>query len=131
MCDSRSLNALLPNLDDSPLSPEALSVPRELQFCVDAGVSAAACFFDAMTAVGLHDHIAESMQAFTRSIDDVIAHEAALAGHWLIRHKQRCVDAFGAGYLGRIQQELRLFHRDDVKRESNASCSLSPSTKMH
>lgn len=120
MRDSHSFNALLPNLRDSHLPPEALSVPGELQFCVDAGVSSAACFFDAITAVGLHDHIAVSMQAFLRSLDCAIAHEAGSNQQWLVERKQRCVDAFGAGYLGRIHQELRLFHSSATEASAGA-----------
>lgn len=113
--------ALLKNLHGAHLPPVALSVPGELQFCVDAGVSAAVCFFDDMTVVGLHDHIAVSMQSFLHSLECAIARETESNKEWLIERKQRCVDAFGAGYLGRIQQELRLFR--DAPTEQDGSCA--------
>lgn len=113
--------ALLPDLGGAHLPPLALSIPGELQFCVDAGAGAAACFFDDITAVGLHDHIAACMQAFLHSLDGAIAQDAAPARQWLIERKQRCVDAFGAGYLGRVHQELRLFHDGPANRTSTGT----------
>lgn len=102
--------ALLKNLAGAHLPPEALNVSVEFQFCVDAGACAAACFVDQLTAVGLHDHIAVSMQGFLHSMDSAIASESLEAGRWLRERKQRCIDAFGAGYLGRVHQKLRLIH---------------------
>lgn len=103
-------SALLENLGGTHLPPLALNVSAELQFCVDAGASAAACFFDDMTAVGLHDHIAVSMQGFLLTLESAIANNSTTSSLWLSERKQRCIDAFGAGYLGRIHQELRLIH---------------------
>lgn len=109
--------ALLENLGGSHMPPVALSVAAQYQFCVDAGVAAAVGFFDDLTAMGLHDHIAMSLHAFMR---------AARAGlvvpdDFSSLSAQGCTDAFAAGYLGRIQQELRLFHgevRSKVKRDA-------------
>lgn len=121
----QSQPALLNNLAGKHLPPVALNVPAEFQFCVDAGACAAACFFDDMTAVGLHDHIAVSMHGFLQSLESAIVTEAANSGHWLRERKQRCMDAFGAGYLGRIHQELRMF-RDTPPRRSYAADSFHP-----
>lgn len=98
--------ALLGNLGGPGLPPVALNISAEHQFCVDAGASAAEGFFDDMAAVGLHDHIALSMQMFTRSVRAGMA----AAGDLFPVTLPGCTDAFAAGYLGRIQQELRLFH---------------------
>jgi hypothetical protein len=104
--------ALLANLGGMNLPPVALNVPAQYQFCVDAGASAAVGFFDDLAAVGLHDHIACSMHAFTSAVRAGMA----VTGDYSPPTMQACTDAFAAGYLGRIQQELRLFHGESVGR---------------
>jgi len=99
--------ALLVNLAGAHLPPVALSVPAQFQFCVDAGAVAAVGFFDDLTTLGLHDHVAAAMHVFFRSVRSVTVDEPDLVPAFV----QSCTDAFAAGYLGRIQQELRLFHR--------------------
>jgi hypothetical protein len=109
--------ALLGNLAGPGLPPVALNVAADYQFCVDAGVHAAEGFFDDLTAVGLHDHIALCMHTFMRSARVVIAG----AGDLSVVTARGCTDAFAAGYLGRIQQELRIFHGEGrlmVKRDA-------------
>lgn len=118
-------SALLNNLACPHLPPVALNVSAEFQFCVDAGACAATCFFDDMTAVGLHDHIAISMRGFLQSLESAIVADKAASGQWLRERKQRCVDAFGAGYLGRIHQELRLFHDAPARRTDTAAAPYS------
>ncbi|GGC98725.1 hypothetical protein [Undibacterium terreum] len=98
--------ALLANLIGPHLPPVALNVSARYQFCVDAGACAAVDFFDDLAAVGLHDHIALSLQAFNRSLRAAARQNPEFASIGA----QACTDAFAAGYLGRIQQELRLFH---------------------
>lgn len=105
--------ALLANLAGPGLPPLALNVAVKYQFCVDAGVASAEEFFDDMTAIGLHDHIALSMHAFMRAVRSHVAG----AGEQLVVTDQGCTDAFAAGYLGRIQQELRHF-RGEGRRAS-------------
>ena len=104
--------ALLVNLAGANMPPVVLSVSSRYQFCVDAGVMAATAFFDDLAAVGLHDHIACSMQVFTVSVRVGMAavDDASPAT------MQACTDAFAAGYLGRVQQELRLFHGERIGR---------------
>lgn len=97
--------ALLINLGGPDLPPVVLNISDRLQFCVDAGASAAVSFFDDLTAVGLHDHIALSMHAFMQPARAYLVANEYLSPSTL----QACTDAFAAGYLGRIQQELRLF----------------------
>jgi hypothetical protein len=98
--------ATLVNLGGHALPPVVLNISQRFQFCVDAGAAAAVGFFDSLTVVGLHDHIALSMHMFMRSIHataDRLADKPLTPGT-----KQECTDAFAAGYLGRIQQELRI-----------------------
>lgn len=112
MRDSLKAPALLANLAGPHFPPLALSVSSQYQFCVDAGASAAVGFFDDLAAVGLHDHIACSMQVFTSSVRVGMA---AMDDH-APSTMQACIDAFAAGYLGRVQQELRLFQGESVGR---------------
>ena len=108
--NNSNLPALLINLAGAHLPPVALSVPAQFQFCVDAGALAAVCFFDDLTSAGLHDHIACSMQVFTSSAHMGAMNARSPAG------RQACIDAFAAGYLGRVQQQLRLFHGERTGR---------------
>lgn len=104
----------------------ALNVPIELQFCVDAGAAAAYRFFDDRTNVGLHDHIAVSMQAFMhsmRSNQEPCAQLAAEKVGW-----QGYTDAFAAGYLGRIQQELRCIR---AQAQAGATALLRQRSALH
>jgi len=101
--------AQLPHPRSAELPSMVIDVPAELQFCVDAGACAAAYFCADITKVGLHDHIAVSMHAFMLSLESSIVAASPKNGQWLCERKQHCIDAFGAGYLGLVQQELRLF----------------------
>ncbi|MES2935295.1 MAG: hypothetical protein V4805_17610 [Pseudomonadota bacterium] len=111
--------ALLVNLAGAHLPPVALSIPAQYQFCVDAGVSAAEGFFDDLTAIGLHDHIAFSMHVFTSSVRAGMV----ASGDYSPGTMQACVDAFAAGYLGRIQQELRHFHGESRGRNQTTAAA--------
>ena len=116
--------AVLTNLAGSHMPPVLLSVSAQYQQCVNAGASAARSFFDDMTTVGLHDHIACSMQLYFASLAASSANPTEQKSAQL----QQCVDAFAAGYLGRIQQELRLFHGEsDRFRDQLADCPFSVS----
>lgn len=98
--------ALLASPNGAMLPPVPLTIDIQYQFCVDAGASAATAFLDDSAVVGLHVHIACSMQAFISSVrHNLQGLEARAQGV-----TQMCIDAFAAGYLGRIQQELKLFH---------------------
>lgn len=117
MLNSAKQPALLANLAGPHLPPVALNISSQYQFCVDAGASAAMGFFDDLAAVGLHDHIACSMHVFTSSVGAGMA----ATGDYSPAKMQACTDAFAAGYLGRIQQELRLFHGEAVGRNRAAT----------
>lgn len=104
----------------------SLNVPVELQFCVDAGAAAAYTFFDDRTAIGLHDHIAASMHAFMQSMRSTPTHARQTGPQstgW-----QGCTDAFAAGYLGRIQQELRCIR---TRVQGDVATVLVPRNALH
>lgn len=121
--------AFLGNCDSPNLPIVTLNIPAQYQFCVDAGASSALAFFDDSATVGMHDHIAYSMQAFMGSVHAVLAR----AGKGAPSTAQACIDAFAAGYLGRIQQELRLFHSGGREREFSRAAFDDPScsNKIH
>lgn len=101
-------SALPANPNGATLPPVPLTIDAQYQFCVDAGASAALEFLDDLAEVGLHDHIACASHLFSSSVRAAMA----AAGDWHSTTMQRCIDAFAAGYLGRIQQELQIFKRD-------------------
>ncbi|KQV84964.1 hypothetical protein ASD15_07455 [Massilia sp. Root351] len=111
--------ALLMHLGGPHLPPLSLNISAQYQPCVDAGVAAAVCFFDDMTSVGLHDHIALSMHEFMVSVRAGMRATKTVPTVAM----QGCTDAFAAGYLGRIQQELRLFHDDGLLRSQEPTFS--------
>lgn len=118
--------AVLLTAGEEGLPVIALAVPVEFQFCVDAGAAAAYRFFDDRTTVGLHDHIAVSMQAFMHSIRTTHAPCAQLipgAVEW-----NGYTDAFAAGYLGRIQQELRCIR---ARSQGGTTAMLTPRGALH
>lgn len=127
MSDSLKNPALLANLCGPSLAPVALNISGKYQFCVDAGASAALGFFDDLTAVGLHDHIAVSMHVFQRSVRAASIASETLSGAAM----QACSDAFAAGYLGRIQQELRLFHGEDCRTGQHDAMGPPGPSAMH
>jgi hypothetical protein len=94
------------------LPPLELGIKMEYQFCVDAGVAAATDFFCSLSDFSLHNHIAVAAQSFCTSVGAGLA----AAGCYEPATMQASMDAFAAGYLGRIQQELRLFHGEGVTR---------------
>lgn len=101
--------ALLATLNGPGLPTVVLNISERFQFCVDAGAAAAIQFFDELTSIGLHDHIAESMHLFlcaSPSTTDADPNRCSVPGL-----PQQYADAFAAGYLGRIQQQLRVFHK--------------------
>ncbi len=96
---------MLPNIGGPHLAPLALSISSEYQSCVDAGAMSADVFFENIATVGLYDHIACSMQVFISSTKSSVVTAPICAPTML----KSCVDAFAAGYLGRVQQELQMF----------------------
>ena len=121
MFNASSQPALLANLGGAHLPPVALSISSRYQVCVDAGVSAATAFFDDLAVVGLHDHIACAIEVFTASVRAGMA----ATGDSSPQRLQAFIDAFAAGYLGRIHQELRLFHGEDLVRTEGGAAVTS------
>jgi len=105
---SKPSSATLPHIAGTNFPPLELDISSKFQFCVNAGAAAAAGFFDNLSDLSLHNHIAYSLKSFMASIG---AGLAATGKHEPFT-MQSCTDSFAAGYLGRIQQELRLFHGD-------------------
>ncbi len=95
------------------MPPLDLGIGFEFQFCVNAGVAAATDFFRNLSDFSLHNHIAVAAQSFSASVGAGLA----AAGCYEPMVMQSSMDAFAAGYLGRIQQELRLFHGEDFKKQ--------------
>lgn len=116
------LQATLVNLGGQALPPVVLNISKRFQFCVDAGAAAAVGFFDAHTSVGLHDHIAMSMHLFMCSMRTTV--DSMPIEPMTPDVAQDCTDAFAAGYLGRVHQELRLF-RDERSGGCVPACSSS------
>lgn len=106
MLNQLHTSALLENIAGVNLPPLDLGISSQFQFCVDAGASAAGAFFGNLSDFNLHDHIAYALQSFTASVGVGMT----ACGTYDATKVQACIDAFAAGYLGRIQQELRLFH---------------------
>ena len=119
--------ALLGHLSGASFPPIALNVGADYQFCVDAGAYAAEGFFDDLTALGLHDHIACSMHAFMQAARPAMT---STTGNLSIT-AQGCTDAFAAGYLGRVQQELRLFHGEGRLKDRHEADRLASHWDAH
>jgi hypothetical protein len=101
--------AVLESLRGPHRPPVALPVSADYQFCVDAGVLAGAGFLEDLALFCLHDHIAVSMRAFVLGLERAWSAPRDACDAWPASRRQACIDAFAAGYLGRIQQELQLF----------------------
>jgi hypothetical protein len=94
-------------LPDSPcerLPHIALPIDARFQYAVDCGVIAACAFFDEDQSITLHAHLPASLEFFLRQTRK----GAAALGVNFSDTSQAIADAFCAGYLGRIQQELRI-----------------------
>lgn len=94
-----------PNLASVQGLSVALPILAIYQRCLDAGARAALGFFDDLAGVGLHDHLASSVQSFSASVGPALLG----AGEHRDASLERSIGLFAAGYLGRIRQELRIF----------------------
>lgn len=95
--------AFLPDLNGVP-SSIALAINARYQFAVTCGAQSATAFFEEDQAISLHAHLPASLAFFTEQA----RLGAAALGLDYIDYIKPCTDAFVAGYLGRIQQELRI-----------------------
>ncbi|GAC1607465.1 MAG: hypothetical protein NVS3B3_10360 [Aquirhabdus sp.] len=108
--------ANLPNLAGMHLPPVALAIDSRYQFAVDCGAYAAMVFFEEHPDIALHTHLPASLACFQQNLRHRVASlDVVVNGRY-----QPVIDAFVAGYLGRIQQELRTMkpasrsaHHDD------------------
>lgn len=111
---SSEQHATLPNIAGTNLPPVVLTISADFQYCVDAGARSADYFFKKLTTCGLHEHMAASSRVFIRNIKGLLY----IKGDSRPFNQQNFIDAFVAGYLGRIQQELRLFYGEKALRQS-------------
>ncbi len=96
--------ATLPNLADSHLPPLEIAIDARCQFAVNCGAQAAMAFFGEDQAITLHAHLPASLAHFL----EYSRRTATAIGADFGESVKGCTDAFCAGYLGRIQQELRI-----------------------
>ncbi|MBC3864343.1 hypothetical protein H8K32_19790 [Undibacterium jejuense] len=107
MTKSISLNAILPNLLGDQLPPIELKIDAYYQGAVNCGIRAAQAFFNEDEAVNLHAHLPACLHHYLNVLRQSCALIESSASVWN-QHEQSSRDAFCAGYLGRIQQELRI-----------------------
>lgn len=127
MLNPSKTRAVLPNLLGKGFPEHELNIAGQYQFCVDVGAMAASDFFGNMPDCALHDHIALAAHDFMRMAAKAILRPQEL---------QDSRTAFIAGYLGRIQQELRLFHNEASPqrqqcRSTPCSTPASASNSIH
>jgi len=96
--------AYLPNPVGANLPHVSLSIDARFQFAVTCGAESATAFFYEHPEITLHAHLPVSLGYF---IQQAKQGAVALGVDWQGRDKE-ITDAFLAGYLGRIQQELRI-----------------------
>jgi hypothetical protein len=111
--------ATLPNLSGANLPPVALSIDARYQFAVNCGAQSAMVFFEEDQAITLHAHLPASLAYFMRQ--SRLGAEAL--GIDFSETAKECSNAFVAGYLGRIQQELRLMRPSPPQSNSFAFSS--------
>jgi hypothetical protein len=104
--------AYLPNPIGANLPPVSLPIEARFQLAVNCGAESATAFFNNHPEITLHTHLPVSLDYF---LSQAKQGAAALGVDWQGVDKQ-VTDAFLAGYLGRIQQELRIIQTPDKPR---------------
>lgn len=109
--------ATLPKIDgrDSQIVLKAIDI--RYQFAVNCGAYAACAFLEDDDSISLHAHLPASLEFFS---EQARLGAAALGLDYLDFIKP-CTDAFVAGYLGRIQQELRIIRPTSAREKRQAS----------
>ena len=119
MSDSSFQCATLPDPAGAGLPAMTLPVDARYQQAVDCGVRAAQAFFCEDDAISLHAHLPACLHHYLQMVRQACALLASAETVWQ-QHEQASRDAFCAGYLGRIQQELRLL-RPSPPRQRHAA----------
>lgn len=103
MSNPAQLHAVLPDMFGSKHVSVLVPVEARFQFAVTCGAQSACAFFAEDEAISLHAHLPASLAFFTEHA----RLGAAALGLPYSDYAKACTDAFVAGYLGYIQQELR------------------------
>jgi hypothetical protein len=96
--------ATLPHPSGAQMPHITLPIEARYQFAVNCGAQSATVFFDEDQAITLHAHLPASLGYFLRQS----RLGAAVLGVDFSESAKACTDAFVAGYLMRLQQELRI-----------------------
>lgn len=100
---NQTLRAYLPPLNDKFSTEISLPIDARYQFAVTCGAQSASAFLEEDDAISLHAHLPAYLAFFTEQA----RLGAAALGLQYGDYAKACTDAFVAGYLGCIQQELR------------------------
>lgn len=111
--------AILPAIAGMHLPPVELTIDAHYQSAVDCGIRAAQAFFNEDEAVSLHKHLPACLHHYLQLVRQACILLEPVETVWQ-QHEQASRDAFCAGYLGRIQQELRLM-RPPPSRQRHAA----------
>lgn len=111
------IHAILPDTVHGEPSSILLSIDARYQFAVTCGAQSATAFFDEDHAISLHAHLPASLAFFTEQA----RLGAAALGLQYSDYAKACSDAFVAGYLGRIQQELRIIRPSNTPQHRHAT----------
>jgi hypothetical protein len=97
-----------------------LAIDARFQFAVNCGAQSAMVFFEEDQAISLHAHLPASLAYFLQE-----SRRGALAlGVDFSETAKECQNAFVAGYLGRIQQELRIMRPSQQHAASASNAAL-------
>jgi len=112
-------SATLPALAGADAPVLDLPVDARYQQAVDCGVRAAQAFLSDDGAISLHAHLPACLHHYLQIVRQACALLVSAETVWQ-QHEQASRDAFCAGYLGRLQQELRLM-RPSPPRQRHAA----------
>lgn len=112
-----ALHAVLPDAFNGAPSKIILPIDARFQFAVNCGAESATVFFYEHPEITLHAHLPVSLEYF---LQQARRGAAALGVDWEGRDRE-ITDAFLAGYLGRIQQELRIIRPTNTSQQRQAA----------
>lgn len=105
-------HAFIPHPNGAHFPETILTIEARYQFAVTCGAESATAFFSEHSEITLHRHLPVSLDYF---LSQARQGATALGVDWQGVDKL-VTDAFLAGYLGRIQQELRTIRTPDKPR---------------